>query len=70
MGDIIIPGSHGIGTQGFVPTSSGYAKAADQLVKLYNEGRSIDTSNYEVRRVLSYYNVSNIEQLRTKRRGW
>ncbi len=70
MGDIIIPGAHGIGSLGFTPTSSGYDRAADQLVRLYEEGRSVDTSNYDVRRVMDYYGVSNLRELKTKRRGW
>ena len=70
MGNIIIPGAHGIGTKGFIPTSDGYREAADSLVQLYNEGRSIDTSDYEVRRVMDYYNASSLDDLRTKRRGW
>lgn len=70
MGDIIIPGAHGIGTRGFTPTADGYERAADCLVQLYNEGRSINISDYEVRRVMDYYNVSSLEELYIKRRGW
>ena len=70
MSDIIIPGVHGIGTRGFTPTDAGYKKAANELVRLYNEGRSVDTSDSEVRRVMNYYGVSSMEDLRTRLRGW
>ena len=70
MSDIIIPGAHGIGTRGFTPTDDGYKKAANALVQIYNEGRSVDTSDYEVRRVMNYYGVSSMEDLRTRLRGW
>lgn len=70
MSDIIVPGTHGIGSVGFTPTESGYAGAADQLVRLYNEGRNVDTSNFEVRRVMNYYGASTLDELRIKRRGW
>ena len=70
LGDIIIPGAHGIGSKGFTPTTDGYRNAADSLVQLHNEGRSVDTSNYDVRRVLDYYGASSLEELCIKRRGW
>ena len=70
MGDIIIPGRHGIGTEGFTPTASGYDRAADQLVSLHDENRSVDTSDYEVRRVMDYFGATSLDELRTKRRGW
>ena len=70
MGDIIIPGAHGIGTRGFTATRDGYDRAADSLVQLYNEGRAVNTSDYEVRRVMDFYGASSLEELRTKRRGW
>lgn len=70
MGDIILPGVHGIGTVGFVPTVENYGRAADHLVELHNENRSIDTSDYEVRRVMDYYGASSLDELRAKRRGW
>lgn len=70
MSNIIIPGDHNIGTRGYVPTASGYDAAADDLVRLHNEGRSINTSDPEIRRVLEYHGVSNMNELQTKRRGW
>lgn len=69
MSDLIIPGFHGIGTHGFTATKSGYDQAADELVQLYNEGRSVDTSNYEIRRILDYYGASTLRELKIKRRG-
>lgn len=70
MSNIIIPGAHGVGTRGFVPTAAGYDMAADELVRLHNEGRSINTSDPEIRRVLNYHGASNMNELRIKRRGW
>ena len=70
MGAIIIPGAHGIGTQSITETAYGYERAADQLVGLYNENRAVDTSDYNVRRVMDYFGASSMEELRTKRRGW
>lgn len=70
MGKIIIPGKHGIGTEGITETYDGYQEAARKLVDLYNEGRDIDTSNYEIRRVMDRFNASSMENLRTKVRGW
>lgn len=70
MSNIIIPGAHGIGTRGFTPIASGYDEAADGLVALHNEGRAIDTSDNEIRRVLEYHGVSSMDELRTKRRGY
>lgn len=69
MGDIIIPGAHGIGSKGLTPTTDGYRNAADSLVQLYNEGRSVDTSSDGVRRVLDYFGASSMKELRDKRRG-
>lgn len=70
MSNIIIPGEHGIGTVGFVPTSEGYDRAADALVRLHEEGRYVNTADYDVRRVMDYYRASSMEELKTKRRGW
>ena len=70
MGDIIIPGEHGIGSVGFVPTKEGYDKAADALVRLYDERRHINTSDFEVQRVMRFHNASSLEELKIKRRGW
>lgn len=70
MSNIIIPGKDGIGTVGFVPTSSGYESAADALVRLYDDNRYVNTNDYDVRRVMEYYNVSSLRELKTKRRGW
>ena len=70
MSYIIVPGEHGIGTVGFVPTSEGYDRAADALVRLHDEGRYVDTANYDTWRVMEYYGVSDIRDLKIKRRGW
>ena len=70
MSYIIVPGEHGIGTVGFVPTSRGYEDAADALVRLYDEGRHVDIADYDTRRVMDYYGASNIHELKIKRRGW
>ena len=70
MGNIIIPGAHGVGTIGFVPTSEGYGNAADALVRLHDEGRRVNTSDHEIHRVMQYYGASSIEELKIKRRGW
>ena len=70
MGKIIIPGKHGIGTQGIVPTASGYGQAADALVKIHEEGRRVDTHDPEIRRVMGYFGASSMDELRIKRRGW
>ena len=70
MSDIIIPGVHGIGTRGFAPTDSGYNRAASALVELHNEGRPINESDYDVRRILDYHRVSSIDELAVKQRGW
>ena len=70
MSNIIIPGPHGIGTRGITPTASGYNKAADNLVQLHNEGRQVNESDPEIRRVLDYHGVSSIRDLKVQRRGW
>ena len=70
MGDIILPGDHGIGTIGFVPTAANYDRAADHLVRLHDGNCHVDTSSYEVRRVLDYFGASNMDDLRVQRRGW
>ncbi|MBR2766864.1 hypothetical protein IKD67_02155 [Candidatus Saccharibacteria bacterium] len=70
MSNIIIPGEHGIGSQGFVPTSEGYGNAADALVRMHNEGRHVNTSDHEIHRVMSYFGASSMEELKIKRRGW
>jgi hypothetical protein len=70
LGNIIIPGKDGIGTAGFVPTSNGYESAADALVRLYDDNRYVNTNDYDVRRVMDYYGVSSLRELKIKRRGW
>lgn len=70
MGNLIIPGSHGVGTIGIVPTSDGYDRAADALVKLHDERCHIDIYDSDVQRVMNYYHVSSIDELKIKRRGW
>ena len=70
MSDIILPGEHGIGTMGFVPTADNYGRAADHLVQLHSENCYVDTSDYEVQRVMGFYGASSLDELRTKRRGW
>ena len=70
MSDIIVPGEHGIGSRGFVPTSEGYGDAADALVRIHSEGRRVNTSDYDVRRVMDFFGVSSMEELKIKRRGW
>ena len=64
--DIIIPGEHGIGTVGLTPTKEGYQEAAQSLSQLNREGRSIDESDYNVRRVLDFYNCSSVDELKYK----
>ncbi|MBR3172425.1 hypothetical protein IKF21_00675 [Candidatus Saccharibacteria bacterium] len=66
MGDIIIPGLFGIGTVGITPTESGYKEAARRLVELKKEGRHIDESDYEVRRVLDFFNCFSVDDLKYK----
>lgn len=70
MSNIIIPGDHGVGTVGYVPTRKGYEDAADALVRLHDEGRYVDVTDYDVRRVMEYHRASSIEELKVKRRGW
>ena len=70
MSDIIVPGEHGIGSRGFVPTSEGYGDAADALVRIHSEGRRVNPSDYDVRRVMDFFGVSSMEELKIKRRGW
>ena len=70
VSDIILPGEHGIGSVGFTPTTDNYGKAADHLVRLHNENCYVDTSDYEVHRVLEFYGASSMDELRIKRRGW
>ncbi len=66
MGDIIIPGLHGIGTLGFTPIESGYKEAARRLVDLKQEGRYIDESDYDIRRVLEFFNCRTVDELKYK----
>lgn len=70
MGKIIIPGKHGIGTEGIIETYDGYREAARKLVDLHNEGYYVDTSHPENKRVLDRFNASSMDDLRTKVRGW
>lgn len=70
MGDIILPGAHGIGTQRFIPIDSGYDAAADVLLKLRGEGYPINASDREVQRVLEYHGVSTLCDLQMKLRGY
>ena len=74
MSDIILPGDYGIGTIGFSATDSGYERAADHLVQLDNEGCHVDTSDYEVQRVMNLFGASSLDELRVQRnagwRGW
>ena len=71
MSDIILQGDYGVGTMRFDATDSGYQKAADHLVELDNHGCHVDTSDYEVQRVLNLFGASDINTLRTQRSaGW
>ena len=71
MSDIILPGDYGVGTVGFGATDSGYRKAADHLVQLENQGCHVDTSDYEVQRVLNLFGASDMSTLRAQRdAGW
>lgn len=65
--EIIVPGAHGIGTSGYTPTESGYARAADDLIRLDREGVNIDTSDYNVRRVMDYFGASDLRGLSVQR---
>ena len=71
VGDIILPGDYGVGMVGFGATDSGYQDAADHLVQLDSQGCYVDTSDYEVQRVLNLFGASDINTLRTQRSaGW
>ena len=62
-----MPGKYGIGTSNY---GYDYDGAAKRLVELHNEGRDVDTLDYDVRRVMEYNGVRNLDELRTKIRGW
>ena len=70
MGDLILPGAYGIGTERFSCTHEGYAKAADALVHELNSGRNVNLSDPDVRRVMNYFGSDSLETLRIQRRGW
>lgn len=50
---------------------SGYENMADHLVNLYNNGRvSANDTSGNTREILEYYGAKDLNELRTKRRGW
>ena len=69
---LFVIGPHGYGDEEITDVSSaGYKNAAERLVDRYNRGIiSKDEKSYSAGNILRYYGASDIEELRTKLRGW